>query len=89
MSGAALKMLASLKGGQAVELLGREIDSKYAAPSFRCAPSILAAGWAHVLQWPDRQLFVRVDPPREKVGARWLDTAAHGAKHVLTARCIG
>jgi hypothetical protein len=21
----------------------------------RCAPSILAAGWAHVLQWPDRQ----------------------------------
>ena len=60
MSGAALKMLASLKGGQAVELLGREIYSKYAAPSIRCAPSILAAGWAPVLQWLDRQLFVRV-----------------------------
>ena len=57
VSGAALKMLASLKGGQAVELLGRAIYSKYAAPRFRCAPSILAAGWAHVLQWPDRQLF--------------------------------
>ena len=28
VSGAALKMLASLKGGQAVELLGQEIDSK-------------------------------------------------------------
>ena len=50
-----VKMLASLKGWQAVELLGRAIYSKYAAPSFRCAPSILAAGWAHVLQWPDRQ----------------------------------
>ena len=71
VSGAALKMLASLKGRQAVELLGREIYSKYVAPSIRCAPSILAAGWAPVLQWPDRQLFVRVDPPRAKVGARW------------------
>ena len=88
VSGAALKMLASLKGGQAVELLGREIYSKYVAPSIRCAPSILAAGWAPVLQWPDRQLFVRVDPPRAKVGARWLDPAAHGAKHMLTARCV-
>jgi len=67
-SGAALKMLASLKGRPAVELLGREIYSKYVAPSIRCAPSILAAGWAPVLQWPDRQLFVRVDPPRAKVG---------------------
>ena len=37
-----------------LELLGRAIYSKYAAPRFRCAPSILAAGWAHVLQWPDR-----------------------------------
>jgi len=43
-----------------------------------CAPSILAAGWAPV----------RVDPPRAKVGARWLDPAAHGAKHMLTARCV-
>ena len=69
VSGAALKMLASLKGGQAVELLGRAIYSKYAAPSFRCAPSILAAGWAHVLQWPDRQLFVCVDPPRKMLAS--------------------
>ena len=88
VSGAALKMLASLKGRQAVELLGREIYSKYVAPSIRCAPSILAAGWGPVLQWPDRQLFVRVDPPRAKVGTRWLDPAAHGAKHMLTARCV-
>ena len=67
VSGAALKMLASLKGGQAVELLGRAVYSKYAASSFRCA-RILAAGWAHVLQWPDRQLFVCVDPHRQDAG---------------------
>ena len=35
----------------------------------RCAPSILAAGWAHVLQWPDRQLFVCVDPPRKMLAS--------------------
>ena len=49
----------------------------------RCAPSILAAGWAHVLHWPDRQLFVCVDPPRKMLACGKLERRASPAVELL------